>query len=109
MVAESSWSRPRLALWTGLVTLIAGLNYYARFTESSTGSQQTRDEVYRWPTFVLVGVAFGLAHGLLEALIVLIPFGIVLAYVRDRTGSVFPGMVVHALFNGVALAYSVLG
>ena len=62
----------------------------------------------RWPAIVLVGVTFGIAHGLLEGLIVLIPFGLALAYVRDRTGSVVPGMLVHGLFNGVALAYSVL-
>jgi hypothetical protein len=61
----------------------------------------------RWPSIVLVGVAFGLAHGLLEALLVLIPFGIALAWLRDRTESVYPGMVVHALFNGIALAFSV--
>jgi membrane protease YdiL (CAAX protease family) len=62
----------------------------------------------RWPSIVLVGVAFGLWHGLLEALVVLVPFGIALAYLRDRTRSVIPGMVVHALFNGTALALSVL-
>ena len=62
----------------------------------------------RWPAIVLVGVAFGVAHGLLEGLLVLIPFGLVLAYLRDRTTTVVPGMIVHALFNGVALAYSVL-
>jgi uncharacterized protein len=62
----------------------------------------------RWPSIVVVGVAFGATHGLLEALLVLVPFGIALAYVRDRTESVYPGMVVHALFNGTALALSVL-
>jgi uncharacterized protein len=62
----------------------------------------------RWPSIVLVGVAFGLWHGLVEALIVLVPFGIALAYLRDRTRSVYPSMVVHALFNGAALAVSVL-
>ena len=62
----------------------------------------------RWPSIVAVGVAFGATHGLLEALLVLVPFGIALAYVRDRTESVYPGMVVHALFNGAALAFSVL-
>ena len=61
----------------------------------------------RWPSIVLVGVAFGLAHGLLEALLVLVPFGIALAWLRDRTDSVYPGMIVHALFNGIALAFSV--
>jgi len=58
----------------------------------------------RVPSILLVGVAFGLAHGLLEALIVLVPFGIALAWLRDRTESVLPGMLVHGLFNGAALA-----
>lgn len=62
----------------------------------------------RRPAIVLVGVAFGVAHGLLEALLVLVPFGIALAWLRDRTRSVVPGMVVHGLFNAVALAAAVL-
>jgi len=63
----------------------------------------------RWPSIVLVGVAFGLAHGLLEALLVLVPFGIALAWLRDRTDSVVPGMVVHGLFNAAALVLIVVG
>jgi membrane protease YdiL (CAAX protease family) len=43
-----------------------------------------------------------------EALLVLVPFGIALAWLRDRTRSVIPGMTVHALFNGLALGFSVL-
>ena len=62
----------------------------------------------RWPSIVVVGISFGLAHGLVEALLVLVPFGIALAWLRDRTKSVYPGMVVHGLFNGVALAVAVL-
>ena len=62
----------------------------------------------RWPSILLVGIAFGLAHGLVEALLVLVPFGIALAWLRDRTNSVLPGMLVHALFNGTALAYIVV-
>ena len=58
---------------------------------------------------VLVGLAFGAWHGLLYALLVLVPFGWALAYLRERTNSVYPGMVVHALFNGAAIAFSVLG
>ena len=63
----------------------------------------------RMPSIVAVGVAFGLAHGLVEALLVLVPFGAGLAWLRDRTTSVVPGMIVHGLFNGVALAAAVLG
>ena len=63
----------------------------------------------RWPSILIVGVAFGLAHGLLEALLVLVPFGIALAWLRDRTDSVVPGMFVHALFNAAALLVIVAG
>jgi uncharacterized protein len=54
-----------------------------------------------------IGVAFGLAHGLIEGLPILIVFGSGLAFLRARTGSVYPGMVVHATFNAIALIVSV--
>ncbi len=60
------------------------------------------------PSILIVGVAFGAAHGLVEGLLVLIPFGVALAWLRSRTDSVLPGMVVHGLFNGVTLALAVL-
>jgi membrane protease YdiL (CAAX protease family) len=60
------------------------------------------------PSILLVGIAFGLAHGLLEALIVLVPFGMGLAWLRDRTNSVLPGMVVHGLFNAAALVFVIV-
>lgn len=63
--------------------------------------------VGRWASVVVVGVAFGAAHGLLEALTILVPFGIALAYVRDRTDSVYPCIVAHAAFNAVALVAAV--
>jgi uncharacterized protein len=61
----------------------------------------------RWPSILLIGVFFGLWHGLVEALLVLVPFGVALAYLRDRTRSVVPGIVLHALFNATALVLSV--
>ena len=60
------------------------------------------------PAIVVVGLAFGAWHGLLVALLILVPFGSLLAYLRERTDSIVPGMVVHALFNGAAIALSVL-
>jgi membrane protease YdiL (CAAX protease family) len=72
------------------------------------GQSLLRAFLGRWPSIVLVGVAFGIAHGLVGALTVLVPFGIALAYLRDRTDSVYPGIVVHGLFNGIALAASVV-
>jgi membrane protease YdiL (CAAX protease family) len=61
----------------------------------------------RWTAIVLVGIAFGLAHGLVEALPPLVVFGMCLAYLRSRTGSVYPGMILHALYNGLVLLFAV--
>jgi membrane protease YdiL (CAAX protease family) len=56
---------------------------------------------------IAIGVAFAFWHGLLDALPVLFVFGAGLAYLRARTGSVYPGMVLHAAFNTLALAVAV--
>ena len=56
-----------------------------------------------WPTIVAIGVAFGLYHGLVEALPELALFGSALAWLRWKTGSVFPGMLAHATFNAIGL------
>lgn len=54
-----------------------------------------------------LGVAFGVWHGLVEALPVLVAFGVGLAYLRSRTRSVYPGMILHAAFNAIALVVAV--
>ena len=56
-----------------------------------------------WPTIVAIGIAFGLYHGLVEALPELALFGAALAWLRWKTGSVFPGMLAHATFNTIGL------
>jgi membrane protease YdiL (CAAX protease family) len=61
----------------------------------------------KWAAIVLVGVLFGLVHGLVQALPLLAAFGAGLAWLRDRTGSVYPCMLVHAAFNAIALAAAV--
>jgi uncharacterized protein len=54
-----------------------------------------------------IGVAFGLAHGLVEGLPILIVFGAGLALMRAQSNSVYPGMIVHGMFNAFALIVSV--
>ena len=61
----------------------------------------------RWPAIILVGVAFGLAHGLVDALPPLVVFGACLAYLRSRTASVYPGMILHAGYNSLVLLFAV--
>jgi membrane protease YdiL (CAAX protease family) len=62
----------------------------------------------RWPAIVAVGVIFALSHGLIVSLPVLALFGAVLAWIRSRTQSVVPGMVLHGAFNLVALVVAVV-
>jgi membrane protease YdiL (CAAX protease family) len=61
----------------------------------------------RWTAIVVVGIAFGLAHGLVLSFPVIAVFGAVLAWIRSRTGSVVPGMVLHGAFNAIALVVAV--
>ena len=62
----------------------------------------------RRTAILATGVLFGVVHGLLIALPLLIVFGVAVGWVRDRTQSVYPGMVLHGTFNGGALLASVL-
>lgn len=72
-------------------------------TFRGVGFALLRDRYGRVAAIVLIGIAFGLAHGLIEGLLVLVPFGAGLAYLRDRTESTVPGIAVHFAFNAVAL------
>ena len=63
----------------------------------------------RWVAIIGTGIAFGLAHGLVNAFPFLAAFGIGLAYLRSRVDSVYPGMIVHGLFNAIALTVAVAG
>jgi membrane protease YdiL (CAAX protease family) len=60
------------------------------------------------PTAIVVtGVLFGPVHGLLYGLPILITFGLGLAYLRARSDSVYPCILLHGFFNVVALVASV--
>jgi len=52
-------------------------------------------------------IAFAADHGLVEGFPALLLFGIAVALVRLRTGSLYPGMMLHASFNAFALAVAV--
>ena len=56
---------------------------------------------------LVTGIAFGLSHGLVVALPVLSLFGVILAALRWRTGSLYPPIILHVLFNAGALIAAV--
>ena len=60
-----------------------------------------------WVAILVTGLLFGAAHGLVAGLPVLTIFGIATAWLRARTESVYPSMLLHGVFNGAALLLSV--
>jgi membrane protease YdiL (CAAX protease family) len=56
---------------------------------------------------VLSAIAFAADHGLVAGFPALFAFGVAVALVRLRTGSIYPGMLLHACFNALALANAV--
>jgi membrane protease YdiL (CAAX protease family) len=55
----------------------------------------------------VTALAFGLGHGLVLALAALVFFGLVVALLRQRTGSVYPCILVHCAFNATSLILAV--
>jgi membrane protease YdiL (CAAX protease family) len=53
-------------------------------------------------------LVFGFAHGILAALPPLAFFGLGLAWVRLKSDSVWPGVIAHASYNGLALLVAAL-
>jgi membrane protease YdiL (CAAX protease family) len=62
----------------------------------------------RWFAIVAIGVIFSAQHGLVQGFLELMLFGSALAWLRSQTRSVYPGMVLHSLFNGIALIVAVV-
>jgi membrane protease YdiL (CAAX protease family) len=64
-----------------------------------------RERLPNWAAALIAGTVFGLLHAFtgLSAVPPLIGFGFVLCLLYEKTGSVVPGMMLHALNNSVAL------
>jgi len=58
---------------------------------------------------LLVGLAFALVHGLLAGFPVIFVFGVGLAFLRSKTDSIYPCMLLHASFNAVGLLVGIAG
>lgn len=56
----------------------------------------------------VTGIAFALTHGIAVGLPVFFIIGVGLGFIRSRTGSLYPALLLHAAFNGIALIGGVL-
>lgn len=56
----------------------------------------------KWGIYVVVSLMFGLAHGQWNVAIDVFWLSMVACYMRDMTSSIWPGVVMHMLKNGLA-------
>jgi hypothetical protein len=67
-----------------------------------------------WPAMGLSGVLFGLSHlqttldGYLLVLLIIIPLGMFLAWLYERTGSIVAPVLAHATFNLIQVVVLIL-
>jgi membrane protease YdiL (CAAX protease family) len=57
---------------------------------------------------VVTAIAFALTHGILVGLPIFFIIGVGLGFIRSRTRSIYPPVLLHAGFNGIALIGGVL-
>jgi len=81
--------------------------FVEELTYRGLGYAAVRDAFGAIAAIAVTAVAFGLAHGLVIALPVLTIFGAILAWLRYSTDSIYPPMILHAVFNGAALIAAV--
>ena len=107
-LVPDSWDSSRAAPFVANFVVVAGVApFVEELTYRGLGFAAVRDAHGAAAAIVITALAFGLAHGLVEALPVLTIFGAILAWLRLRTESVYPTMMLHALFNGIALIAAV--
>ena len=68
--------------------------------------RRRRDTIAAW---LISSLCFGLAHGLPSQIVATAVIGLILGYVCIRSGSLFGGIVLHALNNALAMLLLILG
>ena len=58
-----------------------------------------------WLAALIAAVLFTIVHGDIGSAVLLFAIGLILAAMRYRLGSIWPGMVLHALNNGIAAIF----
>lgn len=102
-LVPTSWEPDRLpqfAAFAVAVTIVAPIVEELMFR----GVGYTLLEPFgEWTAILGVGLAFGLVHGLVEGFLIIFAFGVGLAYLRSRTKSIYPCVLLHSAFNAAAL------
>jgi hypothetical protein len=106
-LVPSGWDSHRIAQFTAfaiVVTLAGPIVEELMFRGVGYG---LLEPFGRTRAIVVVGLAFALIHGLVAGFPVIATFGIGITYLRSRTDSIYPCMVLHASYNALGLALGI--
>ena len=107
-LVPDGWDSSRAAPFVANFVVVAAVApVVEELTYRGLGFAALRDARGATAAVVLTAIAFGLAHGLVVALPVLTIFGAILAWLRWKTESLYPTIILHAVFNGAALIAAV--
>ncbi|MDL4839878.1 CPBP family intramembrane glutamic endopeptidase [Aquibacillus rhizosphaerae] len=99
------------------------LNFFIGFISAAIISPVYEEIFYRGFLYRFIRSKYGIAVGMLSSsfifMIIHIPTfntlpvnfvsGLIFAWTYEKSGSVFPAMIIHGLFNGIAVIVTVLG
>jgi membrane protease YdiL (CAAX protease family) len=101
------WDPSRAAPFVVNFVIVAGVAPFVEELMFRGLGYRVLEPFGRWVAILGVGLAFALVHGLISGFVILFFFGAALAWLRSETGSIYPGIGVHALFNAIALVLAV--
>lgn len=101
------WDSARVAQFAGYVFAVVVIGPIVEELLFRGAGYSLLEPFGKWTAIIGVGAAFGLAHGLLEGLPIITAFGLGLAYLRSRTESLYPCILLHSFFNATALTFGV--
>jgi membrane protease YdiL (CAAX protease family) len=107
-LTASTWGR-----W-GIVQLVVGAVVVAPLAEELLFRGVLLGSLWQylrlpWTAIVLSSVAFGWVHASQpQAILPMITMGVILGYLRLRTGLLWPCVLVHALFNARTITFNLL-
>jgi membrane protease YdiL (CAAX protease family) len=106
-LVPSGWDSHRIAQFTAfaiVVTLVGPIVEELMFRGVGYG---LLEPFGRTRAIVIVGLAFALIHGLVAGFPVIATFGIGITYLRSRTDSIYPCIVLHASYNALGLTLGI--
>jgi membrane protease YdiL (CAAX protease family) len=104
-----SWDPHKAAQFAAFAVLVAGVAPVVEELMFRGVGFGLLEPFGRNAAVLLVGLAFALTHGLAAGFPVIATFGVGLAYLRSRTESIYPCILLHACFNAAGLAIGVAG